>query len=112
MLIVFAYELKPDEYTSEDKINQMISGFPAMPSDAKKSIESFQMFSPEILQEVELGKGYGDFNSRTVYFVWELFVPPSIGWMFCCPFDLDFSDLNTITNIYFGTGDVLLCEYE
>jgi len=28
MLVVFATELMPDEYTSEEKINRMIEGFP------------------------------------------------------------------------------------
>ena len=112
MLVIFAHELKPDEYTTEDKINRIISGFPPMPSDAMISIESSQMVSFEILQEIELGKGYGNFNSRSVYFAWELAFTPSIGWMFSCPFDLGFGSLNTITDIYFGSGDALLCEYE
>ena len=112
MLVIFVHELKIAEYTTEDTANRLISGFPTMPSDAMKSIENLEMFSFGILQEMEKGKGYGNLNNRSIYFAWELPCPPAIGWTFGCPLDLGFDLLNTVTNIYFGTGDTLLCEYE
>ena len=112
MLVIFAHELKITDYTTEDTANRFISGFPAMPSDAMRSIENLEMISFWILKEMERGKGYGNLNTRSVYFAWELPCSPSIGWMFCCPFNLGFDSLSTITNVYFGTGDTLLCDYE
>ena len=113
MLVIFAHELTPDKYTTAAQIDRLIAGFPTMPSDAMKSIEGLEMTSFEILQEIELGKGYGNLNTRSVYFAWDLPFTPSIGWMFSAPCDAGEDCLSTITNIYFGgKGDTLLCDYE
>ena len=112
MIVIFAHELKIDNYKTIDEISQVISSFPTMPNSIMDSIEDFQMFSDEILQGLMLGKGYGNIYSRIIYFAWEIPWPPSIGWTFRCPFDLDFDSPNTITDIFFGAGDALLCEYE
>ena len=112
MLVIFAHELVPTEYTSEDRISRMIEGFPQMPSDAIRSIECLEMSSIEILKDMELGKGYGDPDRRSVYFAWGLPFTPSIGWMFSAPCDAGEDSLSTITDISFGTGDALLCRYE
>ena len=113
MLVIFAHELVPDEYITEDRINRIIEGFPQMPSNAMKSVDGLNMLSFEILQEMELGKGYGDIDRRSVYFAWSLPFTPSIGWMFSTPCDAGEDCLSTITNIYFGEkGDTLLCDYK
>ena len=112
MLIIFARELVPDEYTSEDRINRMIEGFPPMPLNVLRCIEDLEMKSSEILQDIETGRGYGNIDRRSVYFAWDLPFTPSIGWMFSAPFDAGEDCLSTITNIYFGgKGDTLLCDY-
>ena len=114
MLVIFVYEVMITEYTSEDDADRLISSFPTMPVKAMQSIENLEMIDFEILQEMERGKSYGNLDDGKVYFVWELLFPitPSIGWMFSCPSNLGWGTLNTITNIYFGTGNVLLCKYE
>ena len=112
MLVVFAHELVPDKYTTEDSINQWIDGFPAMPTSVMDAIENLNMVKPEILQEMEIGKGYGDLDRRSVYFAWEVPFAPSIGWMFNPPVALGLDSLSKVTDIYFGQGDTLLCDYE
>ena len=113
MLIIFAHELVPTKYTTTERIDQLISGFPTMPVEAMKSIEGLEMLSFKILQEMELGKGYGNLDTRSVYFAWNLPFTPAIGWMFSAPCDAGEDCLSTITNIYFGgKGDTLLCDYE
>ena len=112
MLVIFAHELVPDKYTTEDKINCLIDGFPAMPIRVMDSIDNLNMVKSEILQEMELGKGYGDLDGQSVYFAWEVPFAPSIGWMFNPPVDLGLDSLSRVTDIYFGQGDTLLCDYE
>lgn len=113
MLVIFAHELVPDKYTSEEKIYRMIEGFPQMPFNAMKSVDGLNMLSFEILQEMELGKGYGDIDRRSVYFAWDLPFAPAIGWMFSTPCNAGEDCLSSISNIYFGgKGDTLLCDYK
>ena len=112
MLIVFAHEFVPDKYMTEETINRWIDGFPAMPTRSMDSIENLNMVKSEILQEMELGKGYGDLDRRSIYFVWEVPFAPSIGWMLNPPVFLGLDSLSRVTDIYFGQGDTLLCDYE
>ena len=112
MLVVFAHEFVPDKYITEETINQWIDRFPAMPIRVMDAIEDLNMVKSEILQEMEIGKIYGDLDRRSVYFAWEVPFAPSIGWMFNPPAALGLDSLSRITDIYFGQGDTLLCNYE
>ena len=111
MLVIFTHEF---QYTPEDEVNRIISGLLTMPVKVMESIDNLEMIDFEILQEMERGKGYGSLDARRIYFAWEIIFPtiPSIGWSFNGPLDLGYDSINTITNIYFGTGNVLLREYE
>ena len=113
MLVIFAHEIMPSEYMAEEKIDRTIAEFPEMPMGLIRSIEDLELKSIEILQEIELGRVYGSSSNRSIYFAWDLPFTPSIGWKFCAPIPMGPGDsLATITNIYFGSGDTLLCEYE
>ena len=111
MLVIFAHELVSDKYTTEDSINHLIDRFPAMPIRVMDAIDDLNMVKSEIMQCMEIGKGYGNLDRRRVYFAWEVPFVPSIGWMFCPPVALGFDMPSTITDIYFGQGDSLLCDY-
>ena len=113
MLVIFAYEIMTSEYMAEEKINRTIAEFPEMPMGLVRYIEDLELKSVEILQEIELGRVYGSDSTRSIYFAWDLPFVPSIGWTFCAPVSMELGDsLATISSIYFGSGDTLLCRYE
>ena len=113
MLVIFAHELMPSEYMAEEKINCTIAEFPEIPMGLIRCIEGLDLKSVEIRQEIDLGRIYGSVSTRSLYFAWDLPFAPSIGWMFCAPVSMYSGDsLATISNIYFGSGDTLLCQYE
>lgn len=113
MLVIFAYELIPSEYMAEEKINRTIAEFPVMPMCLVRGIEDLELKCVEIRHEIDLGRVFGCESTRSIYFAWDLPFTPSIGWKFCAPIPMGPGDsLATITNVYFGPGDTLLCEYE
>lgn len=111
MLIIFAHELT--SLLSRSEARKIISDFPIVPMSIIRAIEDLELKSVEILQEIETGRVYGNESTRSIYFAWELPFTPAIGWKFCVPMPMGPGDsLGTISNIYFGSGDTLLCEYE
>lgn len=112
MLIIFAHELT-GLFSRRDEVRRIISDLPIMPMNIIRAIEDLELKSVEILQEIETGRVYGNESTRSIYFAWELPFAPSIGWRFCSPVSMESEDsLATVSNIYFGSGNTLLCEYE
>ena len=112
MLIIFAHELTGSSRLKPE-MTELILSFPAMPMCIVRGLEDLEMKSVEIRHEIDLGRVFGCESTRSIYFAWDLPFTPSIGWKFCAPIPMGPGDsLATITNIYFGSGDTLLCEYE
>lgn len=112
MLIIFAHELTGLLFR-RDEVRKAISDLPIVPMNIIKAVEDLELKSVEILQEIEVGRIYGNISTRSIYFAWDLPLAPSIGWRFCSPVSMESGNsLATISNIYFGSGDTLLCEYE
>jgi len=112
VLIIFAHELTG--LLSRSEARKIISDIPSVPTSIIRAVEDLELKSIEILQEIEVGRIYGNESTRSIYFAWELPFTPAIGWKFCAPMSMELGDysLATISNIYFGSGDTLLCEYE
>ena len=112
MLIIFAHELSGSSRLKRE-MTELILTFPVMPMCIVRSIEDLELKCVEIRHEIDLGRVFGCESTRSIYFAWDLPFTPSIGWRFCAPIPMGPGDsLATITNVYFGSGDTLLCEYE
>ena len=112
MLIIFAHELTGSSRL-QPEMTELILSFPEMPMCLVRGIEDLELKSLEIRHEIDLGRVFGCESTRSIYFAWDLPFTPSIGWTFCAPVPMGPGDsLARITNVYFGSGDTLLCEYE
>ena len=111
MIVIFSHELIGSPTKAED-VQHFILDQAELPSNVFRAIENLELKSSEVRQDISTGRVYGRMTTRSIYFAWDLPFAPAIGWQFCPPATMDdFSGLATITDIYFGSGDVLLCEY-